>query len=237
MRDYIMPSPPPSPYSAKPHDPRDVIDLSRQMSEHSLQQSKRPYTPLSTALPTPPNEFISPTSSFFSSQSPFDTTAFSDLSSPISLVTLEAPRRTPSPASPSTYHSSNVRRSRQSAIRAQCCPDHLREISELVARMVQEGDQCTITPTSEPSPMHSFFPGRPLHEDMAAMEIDGPEQAKEQMDIVVDDAETSKAVPAKQDANYMSSPTSSTSRDNRPYTNRQRQDTASRGRITKRKTT
>lgn len=140
-----MPSPPPSPLIAKPAGlPCSVTDLSKQMNEHSLDnRRKRPITP---ALTTPPNELSqSPTWSVFSTTSPFGSPAFSDLSSEPSILESEPPRRARSPPLPySNYHNSNVRRSRQDAIRAQCTSTHLHEISLLVARMVDSGEQCIV---------------------------------------------------------------------------------------------
>lgn len=166
-KSSVMPSPPPSPLIANPGLHCSVTDLSRQLEDHSLEsRQKRPVTP---ALSTPPSELSDSAScSVFSTTSPFGSPAFSDLSSQPSSLDSEPPRRSRSPPlAYSNYHTSNVRRSRQDAIRAQCSSSHLHEISLLVARMVDSGEQCTVC---APQDMASNL--QPVTDEPAQMESD-----------------------------------------------------------------
>lgn len=173
-----MPSPPPSPQSAADKLPTPlaiaVADLSRQMSAHSLHQRKPDvifaWDSFPARLPTPPNEpseEAAAVNAYDAELSP--TTTSTDISS-IARDTDQSsspswsisPSWSPNLSSvlddgdaawgytPRHTHSnpSHLRRQRQEAVRRQCSATHLREISALVARMVDNGEQCCCTPAS-----------------------------------------------------------------------------------------
>lgn len=148
-----MPSPPSSPRYVEDDAFCIVAGLSQQMSQHSLQHDRRPWTP--AALPTPPNELELSTSpdEMSPAPSPFLTSTFSHTADPISpIFDLEAQQSLIPPHAQSTSHSyaSSTRRSRQDAVRAQCSSSHLHKISLLVARMVESGEQCRICSSDQP---------------------------------------------------------------------------------------
>ena len=238
---HTMPTPPPSPLMAQQNGLQDLTDLSRQMSEHSLSRSKRLATPplLTPPLLTPPIESDpSPTWSIFSTTSPFDDSpAFNDLSSPISSTTSEPAqplRRSQSPPLHlARYHSSGLRRSRQDAVRAQCSSSHLLEISRLVARMVETGDQCTVCTPVETSPTGQYFPEQELQEEVDSMDIEDDEEAKEGSNGQAGDNGSVSSTPV---ASRRTSTVGSGTRDSRYCISKQRPDLSSRRRNT-RKTT
>jgi len=100
-----------------------ISDLSRQLSAHSLD-----------ARPTPREHTASPCQMDANSISP--STTFYEQDSPLELPNyLECT-------------SANIRRQRQRTVREQCSASHLEAISALVARMIDNKDQCDVSSSS-----------------------------------------------------------------------------------------